>query len=95
LQSRSEGGAVDGNCADIEGNPERVSPAVAEGNRATAREKTIPDDSVERALAVALERASAAGEWAAVVTLAKELEARRLARAGNVVALNPEHWRRS
>jgi hypothetical protein len=34
-------------------------------------------DPVEAALAVALERASAAGEWATVVELARELAARR------------------
>lgn len=38
--------------------------------------------TVEDALAVALERASAAHEWAVVVQLARELEARRLSAAG-------------
>jgi hypothetical protein len=80
---------VDHNRADIAGNSEKALPAVADGNHATAGEKTIPDDSVERALAAALERASAAREWAAVATLAKELESRRLARsAPNVVAID-------
>jgi len=37
-------------------------------------------DAVERDLADALTRASAAGEWSVVASLAKELEARRLAR---------------
>jgi hypothetical protein len=47
------------------------------------------DDSVELALAAALERASAAGEWAAVAALANELQARRMARASsNVVELS-------
>ena len=41
----------------------------------------------EDALAVALERASAAGQWSVVAMLAKELEARRLA-GGNVVTLD-------
>ena len=38
--------------------------------------------TVEDALALALERASAAGEWGIVAKLATELEARRLAAAG-------------
>jgi hypothetical protein len=43
-------------------------------------------DGVETALATALGAASAAGRWDVVVQLARELEARRLARsAGNVV----------
>lgn len=42
-------------------------------------------DPVERALADALTRASAAGEWSVVGQLARELEARRAARAPNVV----------
>jgi hypothetical protein len=41
-------------------------------------------DPVELALATALERASAAGQWTAVEVLAREIEARRKARAGVV-----------
>lgn len=41
--------------------------------------------TVEDALAAALGRASEAGRWDVVVQLARELEARRLAGAGNVV----------
>jgi hypothetical protein len=44
-------------------------------------------DAVEAALAKALEGATAAGRFDVVAQLAKELEARRLARVGNVVAL--------
>jgi hypothetical protein len=44
--------------------------------------------SVEDILGAALLRASEAGRWDVVAQLAKELEARRLAAAGNVVALN-------
>jgi hypothetical protein len=45
-------------------------------------------DPVEAALADALTRASAAGQWDVVASLARELEARRLARAdGKVVPL--------
>jgi len=41
-------------------------------------------DPVELAMATALERASAAGQWTAVEVLAREIEARRKARAGVV-----------
>jgi integrase len=44
-------------------------------------------DPVETALAEALTKASAAGEWSVVAQLARELEARRQSRAGNVVTL--------
>lgn len=60
--------------------------------------RTIRDDSidaVEAALATALERASAAGEWGAVGQLARELEARRVATtSSNVLALDVEKARR-
>ncbi len=42
---------------------------------------------VTASLASALARASEAGRWDVVALLAKELEARRLASAGNVVAI--------
>jgi hypothetical protein len=41
-------------------------------------------DAVESALAKALEGATAAGRWDIVAQLAKELDARRTARMGNV-----------
>jgi hypothetical protein len=45
-------------------------------------------DAVEAALAKALEGATAAAEWAVVAQLARELEARRLARAStNVISI--------
>ena len=44
-------------------------------------------DSVEQALARALDAAAAAGRFDVVSQLARELEARRLATSGNVVAL--------
>jgi hypothetical protein len=50
-------------------------------------------DSVEDALAVALAQASAAGRFDVVALLARELEARRLASAGNVVRI-AEHSKR-
>jgi hypothetical protein len=48
------------------------------------------EDQVEVALARALERASAAGHFDVVAQLARELEARRLARLPNVVPLEPD-----
>ena len=44
--------------------------------------------NVEGLLAAALERASAAGRWDVVAALARELEARRLEAASNVVMLD-------
>ena len=51
-------------------------------------------DPVEAALCRALEAAATAGRFDVVSQLAKELEARRLAGAGNVVALEPRRQRR-
>jgi hypothetical protein len=51
-------------------------------------------DEVERVLARALAQASEAGRFDVVAQLARELEARRLARAGNVVRLQDERDRR-
>ncbi len=55
------------------------------------RTKPIPRgvevDGVEQALADALTRAAGASEWGLVAQLAKELEARRLARISNVLVL--------
>ena len=51
-------------------------------------------DPVEIALATAIERASAAGEWAAVGQLARELEARRLAAQARVVDIGAERRNR-
>ena len=44
-------------------------------------------DPVEAALSTALTEAAAAGRFDVVAQLAREIEARRLAAAGNVVAL--------
>ena len=46
-------------------------------------------DPLEAALVNALARAAEAGRFDVVAQLAKELEARRLARSGNVVVLDP------
>jgi hypothetical protein len=51
-------------------------------------------DVVEAALAKALEGATIAGRFDVVAQLARELEARRLARMGNVVALQGKTRRR-
>jgi len=51
-------------------------------------------DPVEAALAAALDRASADGRYDVVIRLARELEARRTARAGNVVRLDDERAKR-
>jgi hypothetical protein len=57
-----------------------------------------PGDVVAEALATALARASAAGEWSVVETLARELTARRMARAtvqrADVIDLSDEKRRR-
>jgi hypothetical protein len=50
----------------------------------SASEKA-PTDAVEAALATALVEAATAGRFEVVAQVARELEARRLARAGNVV----------
>ena len=56
---------------------------------------SAPVDMVEAALATALDRASAAGEWSTVATLAAELAARRTAREPNpngaVATASPAH----
>jgi len=56
--------------------PDGPNPATAGAVNDSANDS----DSVERALARAVELAAAAGEWDAVATLARELSARRLAR---------------
>jgi hypothetical protein len=51
-------------------------------------------DAVEEALAHALRKATEEGQWSVVSQLSRELEARRLARAGNVVTLPVDRKRR-
>ena len=55
---------------------------------------TSASDAVEAALAEAIRGATSAGRWDVVAQLASELEARRLARAGNVVVLGEERAKR-
>jgi hypothetical protein len=62
------------------------SPEVAPAERDRGNDGAI--DAVEAALAKALTAASAAGRFDVVAQLARELEARRTARAGNVVAFD-------
>jgi len=52
-------------------------------------------DDVEAALVKALDRAAEAGRFDVVSQLARELEARRLSRAGNVVRLDEERSRKN
>ncbi len=54
----------------------------------------LPAEPVEVVLARALSRAADAGRWDIVTQLAKELEAMRLAHAGNVVRLDDHERRR-
>ena len=74
-------------------------PATTEASPAITGERTNPpDDSptgdpVESAIADALSRAAAAGQWTTVEVLARELGARREAHAG-VVHLHEERARR-
>jgi hypothetical protein len=85
-------------CRVLEFNsrPSHESP---EKNEDEPANRPIPDqnpravagaviDAVESALAEAIKGATSAGEWATVAALAKELEARRLARAANVVEID-------
>jgi hypothetical protein len=58
-----------------------------------AVEPVSESDPVELALATALERASAAGQWTSVEVLAREIEARRKSRTG-VVILEAERRKR-
>ena len=85
------------------GKPDRARARQHRGRRtrgdteAHERQPRSPEvasenDPVELALA-ALDRASAAGQWAVAEVLARELEAQRKARAG-VVQLDTERWKR-
>jgi hypothetical protein len=67
-----------------------VAPSILNGTtrRADELEAFGPADPVEAALARALDAAAAAGRFDVVAQLARELEARRLSREPNVVALH-------
>jgi hypothetical protein len=80
-----------GDLGDIEELSDRefapVGEVTPERLRHAAATSDPPVDAIENALAKAIEGATAAGRFDVVAQLAKELEARRLARAGNVVVL--------
>jgi hypothetical protein len=58
-------------------------------DRSLDRASDVPPkhDPVEAALAKALEGATSVGQWDVVAQLARELEARRVARSSNMVCL--------
>jgi hypothetical protein len=75
-----------------------VTETEAEHTRASIPSTTPQTDAaadVERALVRALGAAAAAGRFDVVAQLARELEARRLTRAGNVVPLDAAKRRKS
>jgi len=68
------------------------SPAVAPGAD-VATSALVLADTVDAAVAAGLDAAARAGHWTVVAQLAKELEARRVARAGAVVVdLEAARW---
>lgn len=66
---------------------EATAETGGDGTRRPKPERTTVGDAVDTALAAALTKATAAERWDVVVQLARELEARRLARGENVVVL--------
>jgi hypothetical protein len=73
----------------------RSSEPVAGGSRPFGTGEGAGADGVEAALASALGAAAAAGRFDVVAQLAREIEARRLARAGNVVAFDAMRGRKT
>jgi hypothetical protein len=81
----------------VEGEPPSIQDAAGRKSAVSGERRDSNHDStsasvaanaVESALALALEKATTAGRWDVVVQLAKELEARQLARtAPNVVSM--------
>ena len=72
---------------EVAGRSEKPEPCAGQ-LRTEASEAGPSSDAVEAALSRALATAADAGRFDIVGQLARELEARRLARAGNVVVLN-------
>ena len=73
----------------LEMAPRSGATAASNGSPGTISEShTASADSVERALSLALEEAAKAGRFDVVVQLARDLEARRLAGAPQVVPPN-------
>jgi hypothetical protein len=84
--------------------PGVVDRHINDADRATQDDAKRPEvsasrlpetDVVEAALAEAIKRATSAERWDVVSQLARELEARRIARAGNVVMLGSSRAKRS
>lgn len=65
-------GDPQGGCDESDGFEE-----VSVGSQVGCDDESLHPDSLAQALATALERASAAGEWAVVASLVAELAARR------------------
>jgi hypothetical protein len=76
---------------DIPSGPAPVQAAQSEAEQLepSAQPKDERGDALEAALADAITKATGAGEWAIVAQLARELEARRTARAGAKVVPFP------
>jgi hypothetical protein len=73
----------------VNGRPNDADQATRDDQR--RREVSASGEPVDVALAAAIEGAAAAGRWDLVIQLARELEARRLARVANVVPLTKAH----
>ena len=85
-QTENAGESDSSTGADVPSSGVSEAPKSADaGSRSNADERNDrPGDVVEAALADALARAAAAGQWEAVGALTRELEARRRARIGVV-----------
>jgi hypothetical protein len=77
---------------DHEGDP-TDRPASAPPAALPEPDAALPDNG-DGKLEAAILLAAQAGQWTAVELLSAELKARRLARAGNVVTLDPKRARR-
>ncbi len=73
--------------ASIVSRPFSIADAADDMDQAADAPPSPPSSVPSVSIARALELAAVAGQWGVVAQLGKELEARRLARAGNVVAL--------
>ena len=80
-QGTGEGGEITGSSAESADGRPSSSPVVAGGGQSVGNDRR--PDAVELALAEALTRASAAGEWAVVETLGAELANRRQRRGSD------------
>ena len=89
----AEAASLDRNEAEKEGTSSagetEVSNPVSDEAPRDENEKSDPRDPVETALAYALTEATRYQRWAEVAQLARELQARRMARTSNVLVLDP------